>query len=146
MRKADAITLKSKERVLLKKIVSKGEEMARTIARSRVLLMSDEGMSDTAIIEALDLARNTVRQVRHRYVNEGLDAAIHEKARSGAPMKIDGKQRAKITALACSDPPEGRARWTLRLLANRVVELDITDEISHMHVGRILKKTKSNPT
>lgn len=145
MRKTNVIVLKAKERMLLNNLVSKGEEKARTIARGRVLLMSNEGKNDTAIIDALDLARNTVRQVRQRYVNEGLDAAIHEKSRPGAPLKINGRQRAKITALACSDPPEGRARWTLRLLADRVVELDITEEISHMHVGRILKKTKLNP-
>jgi len=146
MKKCDDVTLKPEEKALLKKIVSRGKEKARTIARSRVLLMSDDGLSDTSILRALNLARNTVRHVRHRYVIDGLDAAIHEKFRSGAPVKIDGRQRAKITALACSNPPEGRARWTLRLLADRVVELNITDEISHLQVGRILKKTKSNPT
>lgn len=146
MRQKNEIKLKKQDRIYLKDLVSKGKEKARTITRGRILLMSDEGKNDTAIIETLDIARNTARQVRQRYVEDGLDSAIHERARSGAPVKIDGRQKAKITALACSDPPEGRGRWTLRLLADKVVELNIADEISHMQVDRILKKTKSNPT
>ena len=102
--------------------------------------------SDTAIIKALAVARNTIRQVRHRYVTEGLEHALNEKARPGAPKKYDGVQKAKITAIVCFEPPEGHSRWSLRLLADRVIELEIVDEISHMSIERILKKTSSNHT
>ena len=145
MRKKNIVILKTRDRIFLKGLVSKGGEKARMITRGRILLMSDKGTNDTAIIRILDIARNTIRQVRQRYAQGGLNFALQERSRSGAPAKIDGRQKAKITALACSDPPEGRGRWTLRLLAGKVVELDIVNEISHMQVGRILKKTKSNP-
>ena len=145
MRKKNIVILKARERIFLKGLVSKGEEKARMITRGRILLMSDKGENDTAIIRILDIARNTIRQVRQRYAQGGLNSALQERSRAGAPAKIDGRQKAKITALACSDPPEGRGRWTLRLLAGKVVELDIVDEISHMQVDRILKKTKLNP-
>jgi transposase len=104
-------------------------------------LLADEGRSDGQIINALKIARNTVKQVKGRYKKEGIEFAIHEKPRSGAPAKWDGKQKAKITALACSKPPEGRSGWTLRLLADRVVELGIVDNISHTSIGQTLKKT-----
>ncbi len=141
MKVKNPVTLKPKDRKLLKQLVSKGSEQARKITRCRILLLADEGRTDTQIIEALQVARNTVRTVRSRYVKEGLQAAINERPRTGAPKKFDGRLKAKITALACSEPPEGRSRWTLRLLADKAVELEITDSISHQTVKRILKKT-----
>ena len=135
------VRLKSKDRKLLEQLVSKGSEKARKITRCRVLLLAGEGKNDTRIIEALGVARNTIKQVRSRYVHEGLEAAIEEQPRSGAPEKYSGRQRAKITAMACSEPPEGRSRWTLRLIADCLVELDMVDSISHQTVKRILKKT-----
>lgn len=141
MRVKSRVQLKPKERKALKELVSKGSEKVRKITRCRILLLADEGKTDTQIIEALDVARNTIRQVRSRYVHEGLKAAIEEQPRPGAPEKFSGRERAKITALACSTPPEGRSRWTLRLIADRVVELEMVDRISHMTVKRILKKT-----
>jgi len=108
--------------------------------------MSDAGKGDTEIINALSIARNTIREVRKRYTQEGLDAAINERARPGAPEKFNGSQRAKITAVACSQAPEGRQRWTLRLLADRLVELNIVDDISYKTVERTLKKMKLNLT
>ena len=140
------IRVKAKERKLLKEIISKGNGKARKITRCRVLLLAAEGKKDAQIIEALGVARNTIKQVRSRYIQEGLEAAISERPRPGAPKKFSGRQRAKITALACSRPPEGRSGWTLRLIADSVVELGMTDEISHMTVKRILKKTNSSPT
>lgn len=141
MKVKNQVKLKMKERKLLKQIIGKGSEKARKITRCRILLLADEGKSDTRIIESLMVARNTVRTVRLRYVREGLDAAISEQPRPGAPNKFTGRQRAKITAIACSQPPEGRNRWTLRLIADRVVELEMVDSISHQTVKRVLKKT-----
>jgi len=140
------IRVKAKERKLLKEIISKGSGKARKITRCRVLLLAAEGRNDAQIIEALGVARNTVKQVRSRYIQEGLEAAINERPRPGAPKKFSGRQRAKITALACSKPPEGRSGWTLRLIADSVVELGMAEDISHQTVKRILKKTNSSPT
>ena len=146
MKKEYVIKLKETEQKKLKQLITKGSERARKLTRCRILLLADQGKSDTEIIGALAVARNTVRQVRHRYVTEGLEQAINEKVRPGAPKKYSGVQKAKITAIACSEPPEGYGRWSLRLLADRVVELKIVDEISHMSIERILKKTSSNHT
>jgi putative transposase len=140
------VRLKPKERKWLKELISKGIEKARKITRGRILLLADEGKTDTQIIEALKIARNTIRQVRTRYVKEGLEAAINEQSRPGAPKKFSGRQKAKITAIACSEPPEGRSRWTLRLIADKIVELKIADSISYKTVERVLKKTNSNLT
>ncbi len=146
MRIKNRVKLKAKERKELKELISKGTEKARKITRCRILLMAHEGKTDTHIIEALKVARNTVRTVRSRYVKEGLEAAINELPRPGAPKKFTGRQRAKITAMACSKPPEGRSRWTLRLLADKIVELEIVDNISHKTVQRTLKKTNLSLT
>lgn len=138
------VRLKAGEQKLLTEIISKGTEKARKITRCRILLLAAEGRNDTQIIEALGIARNTIKQVRFRYVQEGLEAAINEKPRPGAPKKFSGRQRAKITAIACSKPPEGRSGWTLRLIADRAVELEMADSISYQTVKRILKKTNSS--
>jgi len=140
------IKLKTKEREQLKDLLSKGKEKARKLTRCRILLLSDAGDGDSAIMKALQIARNTIRELRQRYIAEGLRSAINERPRSGAPSRINGKQKSKITALACSNAPEGRSRWSLRLLADKAVELKMVDNISHMDVGRILKKTKLNHT
>ncbi len=141
MRMRNPVKLKAKDREVLKQLISKGSEKARKLTRCRILLLADEGKGDTRILEALQVSRNTVRAVRLRYVREGLEAAINEQQRPGAPKKFSGRQRAKITALACSDPPEGRSRWTLRLIAGRLVELEMVDDISYQTVKRVLKKT-----
>jgi len=146
MRTKIRVKLRSKERELLRRLISRGRERARKITRCRILLLADEGKSDNQIMEALKVARNTIRTVYSRYVQEGLASAIEEKPRSGAPTKFNGRLNAKITALACSEPPEGRGRWTLRLLADRVVELEMADSISHQTVKRILKKTNLSLT
>ena len=140
------VKLKPKERKELKKIISKGASKARTITRARILLMAHEGKTDTHIIENLTVARNTVRTVRSRYIQGGLELALKEQSRSGAPRKFTGCQKAKITAIACSKAPEGRSRWTLRLIADKVVELKMADDISHQTVKRILKKTNLSLT
>lgn len=141
MKKRIRIRLKDKERKQLEAIVSKGQEKARKITRCRVLLLSDKKERNIRIAKVLDIALLTIRRIQQRYVEGGLEAAIEERPRSGKPPKFSGKQQAKITAIACTTPPDGRSRWTLRLLANKVVELDIVDDISYKTVGEILKKT-----
>lgn len=146
MKVKNQVKLKPKDQKKLKQLISKGSEKARKITRCRILLMAHDGKTDTYIMEALGVSRNTVRTVRSRYVQEGLQAAINEHPRPGAPKKFSGLQRAKITALACSKPPQGRSRWTLRLIADKVVELKMTDDISYQTVKRILKKTNLSLT
>ena len=99
--------------------------------------------TDAEIAEQVAISRATVQRVRRRFVEEGLEAALTEKLRSGAPPKLSGRQRAEITALACSEPPEGRPRWSLRLLADKLVELGMVDRISHVSVQQVLKKRTS---
>lgn len=142
MKKKYAIKLKGVEKNKLVRLISKGKERARKLTRCRILLLSHEGKSNTEISKALLVNLNTIRNVCGRYVEEGLDGSLNEKPRSGAPVIFNGKQRAKITALACSKAPEGRSQWSLRLLADKAIELGIVDFISHTDVGRILKKTK----
>ena len=146
MKVKNRVKLRPKEQALLKQIISKGSEKARKITRCRILLLANEGKTDTQIIEALKVARNTIRTVRFRYVREGLESAINEQPRPGAPKRFSGRLKAKITAIACSEPPEGRSRWTLRLIADKVVELEMIDSISHQTVKRILKKTNLSLT
>ena len=104
--------------------------------------MADEGYTNKEIAEVLKTTRPTVNRIRKRYCQEGLDSAINEKPRSGAPPKIDGTVEAQVTLLACSEPPEGRSTWTMQLLADKAVELGTIDSISAMSVQRILKKVK----
>lgn len=140
------ITLSKKEEKELSHIIRGGEHKARKITRSRILLLAHEGKTDKQIQEALKVSKGTIVQIKKRHKEGGLNNALEEKARPGAPLKFNGKQRAKITAIACSTPPEGRARWSLRLLADHLVELKIVESIDHDTVSEILKKTNSNRT
>ncbi len=141
MEKKNIVKLKAKDKEMLKQLIAKGSQKARTITRSRILLMADEGKTDTQIMEALNIARNTIRTVHYRYVHNNLESAINEQPRPGAPNKFTGRDKAKVTAIACSKPPDGRNRWTLRLIADTMVELNMVDNISHHTVQRVLKKT-----
>ena len=142
------VQLNEKERLQLQKMVRSGKDKARKITRCRILLLADEanGKKDEEISDALNICLATIFNIRRRYSQEGLERAIGEGARSGQPPKFKGKAAAKITAIACSKPPEGQARWSLRLLADRAVELKIVDSISHQSVSNILKKTSLNRT
>ena len=142
MNKTYTVRLKAKARRELRKLVRRGRGSARKITRCRILLLADERKPDSAIASALDVAMSTIFEIRRRYAKEGLEAAINERPRPGQPPKFDGKQRAKITALACSKAPKGRGRWTLRLLAEKAVELKMVDNICPTTVQTILKKTK----
>ncbi len=141
MKRKEKVRLKKEERELLKKQLSKGQAKSRKLTRCRILLLVDDGKKDSWIMEALSVARNTVKRICAKYLEAGLEAAVNEGKRPGAPVKFTGRELAKITAIACSDPPEGRSRWTVRLIADRVVELGVTDSISFKTVDRILKKT-----
>lgn len=114
--------------------------------RARVLNLLHRGQHPNDIAATLSLSVPTVFNIKRRYLEEGFDAALQEKPRSGKPRRIDGEARAKITALACSEAPEGHTRWTLRLLADRAVLLGFVDSISHNAVRQVLKKTSSDRT
>ncbi len=134
------INLTKEDRVYLNRFISRGNASARSLTRARILLMADEGYCNKDIAGILRTTIPRVYRTRKRYCQEGLDSAINEKPRSGAPPKIDRTIESQVTLLACSDPPEGRSTWTLQLLADRLVELKMIDSISSMSVHRILKK------
>ena len=137
-----SVRLKDDERRELNQYLRRGKSSARSLARARILLLADEGRPDAEIAETLHVSKSTANRIRKRYCEGGLDFALYEKNRSGAPPKIDNRLEAQLTLLACSEPPEGRSKWTLRLLADKLVELGAVDSLSHMSVHRILKKTK----
>ena len=141
-KKLHIVSLKEQEREELKQYLRKGKSSARSLTRARILLLADEGRDDEMIAKALKVSKSTVSRIRTRHCEGGLDFALHEKARSGAPPKIDGRIEAQLTLLACSEPPDGRSRWTVRLLADRLVEMEVVEAISHMSVQRLLKKMK----
>lgn len=135
------VDLTDDERMQLQVLTHKGVSGARSQTRGRILLKADEGLHDDEVARALDVGINTVARVRQRFVEGGLERALKDGPRPGAEPKLDAKQCAHVIALACSDPPAGHARWTLRLLADKVVELGMTDAFSHEAVRRLLKKT-----
>ncbi|MEM9093325.1 MAG: helix-turn-helix domain-containing protein [Cyanobacteria bacterium P01_F01_bin.53] len=136
----EPLALNERERTYLKALLKKGQIGAKQFKRATALLELDRGKTITAITETLDVSRSAVSNWVKRYRKEGLQM-LHDRPRSGRPVEIDGDQRAKITALACSDPPEGHSHWNLRLLADKAVELNYCEHICHTQVGQILKKT-----
>jgi transposase len=144
MKRVYVVKLKGDERHALIQYLRKGKSSARSQTRARIILLSDEGLEDDEIVETLKVSKSTVSRIRKRYCEGGLDFALHEKPRSGAPAKIDGKIEAQLTMLACSEPPDGRSKWTLRLLADKLVEMEVVESISRMSVQRLLKKMKLN--
>lgn len=145
-RPAHPVELSTDELRSLKAILRRGTTPARVQARARVLDLLHRGQAPAVIAAALGLSTQTVFNIKRRYLNEGFDSALQDKPRSGKPPRISGEARAKITALACSQAPEGHARWTLRLLADRAVHRGFVDSISHNAVKEILKKTDSSRT
>lgn len=140
-RKAQTIKLSNDDLSYLKTLLRRGSAPARTQTRARVLDLLHRGQHPDQIAQTLQVSGATVFNIKRRYLDEGLQAALVDKPRSGKPPSIDGKMRARITALACSAAPDGHACWTLRLLADRAVELDIISTISHTAIRKILKKT-----
>lgn len=146
MRKKYKVRLPPGQRKQLLEIVHNGNQQAKTITHARLLLQADSGEEGSAkkakIIAAdLNIHERTVHRVREAFANNGLETALHRKKhRQYKPRKLDGEQEAHLIALCCGSPPEGRKEWTLRLLSERLVELEITDSISRSTVHRILKK------
>ena len=124
----------------LTEFISKGQPPARVVRRATALLMLHQGSTLQAVAGTLQVEHWTVSIWRNKYLKSGLDF-LQDQPRSGRPVEIDGEQRAKITALACSATPVGRAKWSLRLLADKIVELEFCRNISHTQVGTVLKKT-----
>lgn len=145
-RKREPLTLSNEARSSLKALLSSGVSSARKLRRVQILLNLDQGEHPTTIANLIGVSIPTVYGIRNRYKAEGWESAIEERSRPGKPREIDGKARAAITALACSHAPEGYQRWSLRLLADRAVKLEIVEKISHEEVRQILKKTNSSLT
>ena len=140
MAKKYVVNLNELEREELLTITKSGEISARKLKRAQMLLLADEGKLDTEIASILKTGLRTVERTRRRFVLEGLHQALHEKPRPGARAKLDAKGKAVLEMLAKSKPPEGRKRWTLQLLADRLVELQVVEEISDETVRSIVKK------
>jgi transposase len=140
-RKTEFIQLTPEERRSLKTLFRSGNGKNRQHSRARILDSLDRKVPPSNIARTLSCGAGTVYNIKRRYEREGLQAALTDKPRSGRPVEISGTQRAKITALACSDAPDGHARWALRLLADKAVELGFVESISHNAVKEILKKT-----
>lgn len=147
MAKRYRVTLTQPERQELQHLISRGKADARKLAHARILLQADEAeggprRTDGQIASSLDTATRTIERVRERFVEQGLDAALVPKpSKRVYARKLDGRQEAKLIALACSKPPAGKARWTLRLLADEMVELEVVESLSHETVRQALKKT-----
>jgi hypothetical protein len=147
------VRLSTEEREHLETLIRKGKSPARRLLKARILLKADvsegrAGWSDSRIIRALDTSASMVYRVRQQLVEEGFEAVLSRKQRATPAIAriFDGEKEAKLIALACSQPPKGYARWSLRLLENKVVELAIVDHASDSTIGRVLKKTFSSPT
>src|SRR5689334_25353672 len=138
------VTLTTAERTSLQTLVKKGAVRARTYQRATALLELDRGQTLTAVARTLGVSYPTVLAWRAKYRVHGLSGALHDQPRAGRPVVIDGPQRAKVTAFACSTPPSGRARWTMRLFVDKAVELGYCEQLSHTQARRILKKTRSS--
>jgi transposase len=143
------VTLTAQERESLEALTRSGKRSARTITRARVLLLTDQGdggpaWEDRRAAEALGCGHRTVERVRERFVLEGLDAALAHRPqrRPSREPVLDGAAEAKLIALACSTAPDGRRAWTLRLLADKLVELEVAESVSRETVRRVLKKTR----
>jgi len=150
MEKFYRVTLTAEEREELRGLVSKGKGAARKLTRARILLLADQAFggpanSDPEIVAALGCGRATVERVRQQFVEEGLEATLNPKPSTRVyERRLDGKAEAHLVAMACGAPPEGRARWTLRLLADRMVVLGHVESVSHEAVRQTLKKMNSS--
>ena len=138
--------LLSADRLTIEALTRKGRHAGRTLQRGRMLLRLADRISGYTVADELGCCVQTVYQVRRRYVEQGLARALGEAPRSGDPRRFDGAARAALTALACTPAPTGHSRWTLRLLADKAVELCLVETISHETVGQVLKKTKCSPS
>jgi transposase len=148
MNKKYIVTLTAEERAALQAMIAAGKRAARTLAHARILLKADvradePAWDDAAISQAVEVSTATVQRVRQLFVEEGLEAALHPRPRRRTRLPlVDGAAEAQLVTLACSQPPAGAGRWTLRLLAEKMVELAYVEHVSHETVRQVLKKTR----
>jgi transposase len=135
-----SLKLKRKEIISLKQFIRKGRKSARTFKRANILLLLDQREIGDSIAEKLNVNRDTVYNVKRKYLEDGLDSALFEKPRSGQPMKYDLKKKTEIIAKACTTPPEGRQRWTIRLLAEEMSKQEGFKTINRESIRLTLKK------
>ena len=151
MKKKYIVTLTDEERQTLTAMITRGKAAARKLMHARILLQADQSAGrppaeDATIAQAVQAGRATVERVRKAFIEEGFEAClVPRQSRRQYPRKLDGDGEAHLVALACSPAPAGRSRWTLRLLADRMVQLDEVDQLSHETVRQVLKKTNSSP-
>ena len=148
MKKKYLVTLTADEREQLNAMITAGTASAKKLAHARVLLKADQGENgpawvDEVIAEAVEVSTDTVARIRQRFVEQGLEAALVRKKqdRPSRERVLDGSAEARLLAVACSDPPDGRAAWTLTMLADKLVELEVVERVSRESVRRVLKKT-----
>ena len=134
------VRLTDDERQKLLNLTSRGEVRARVMKRAQILLKADEGLKDAEIVSALNTSRPTVERIRKRFVEGNLEKGLYDDPRPGSRTKLDGRAEAELIAITCSDAPDGHEKWSLRMLANKLVELDIVEGISHETVRQVLKK------
>jgi hypothetical protein len=142
MPKKYVVHLSDDQRELLYALIQKGTAPTRTVRRAHTLLLADEQQPVQTVAAMLHTSTVTVTQTCKRLLDAGLDAALYDRPRPGSRRKLDGRQDAHLVALACSTPPAGRDRWSLRLLADRMVELGLVEGLSYATVRRVLKKTR----
>ena len=140
-----SIQLTTEEREQLNRLIRGGKPSARIVTRARILLKIDEGWKAPQVASALDVAEGTVYRVKRRYADAGLDGVLHDRIQANRFRKLDDKAEAHLIALACSDAPDRRDRWTLQLLADQMVELGLVESLSYETVRLKLKKTSSSP-
>ncbi len=140
-----AITLTEEERITLETFVHRGKANARTLTRARILLKSADGWSTAELAEAFDVCEATVTNVRGRFAKGGLEAVLHDKVQQHRRSALSGLQTAHLIAVACSPAPDGHDHWTVRLLADKAVELGFVEKISLETIQRLLKKMNSSP-
>ena len=134
------VELTESQKRRLSKVAHQGKSPARRVKRALALLKANEGQIDDRIADALSISRRTVVRIRKRFCEEGLESVLNERPRPGQKRKLDERDEAHLVAIACSDPPEGHSRWTLKLLADKVVELDFAESIARETVRLTLKK------
>jgi transposase len=148
-KKQSVVILTPEERQELERFVTRGKKSAREITRARILLLTQDGRQVTEIARTLGVSRGTIYNMYKRYKRKKLRTplveVLAEEPRSGRPLKLDDRVQAKVTLIACSEPPTGRARWTLHLIADKLVTLGVTESISHESVRQMLKKIASSP-
>ena len=149
MSKHRSLLLANEQRAHLENLIRSGVASARTLTRARILLLTDRSQgdkrTDEQVSQALLCSKGTVQNVRHRCLDEGVEAALVEKPRPGQTPKITGEVEAQLIATACSAPPTGKARWTLQMLADKLVELQLVESISDVAIMKRLKKRLSSP-